>query len=287
MTVVVSLRKQMKKCAIVLLCMLLIIGCLYGIRHAVATSAPAGVRVPILMYHGFSEDKKHQGQYVIPPSVLESDLTYLTEHGYTTVTMQDLIDHVDRKTPLPEKPIVLTFDDGYYNNYVYAFPLVRKYGCKMVLSPIGAAVDEYTKNQNTNVEYATCHWEHLQEMAASGAVEIQNHSYAMHSLEKRNGTKQLPSETKEQYRMALENDIGKMQELCRRHLGAVPTTFTYPFGAITPSSAAILKEMGFRATLTCEGRMNRITTDPACLFGLGRYIRTADESTASFFAKIK
>ena len=55
--------------------------------------------------------------------------------------MADVIDFVLNGTPLPEKPVMLTFDDGYYNDYVYAYPLLKKYNSKMVFSPIGRYVD--------------------------------------------------------------------------------------------------------------------------------------------------
>lgn len=132
------------------------------------------VELPIIMYHGILRDSKRQGKFVISPSEFEADLKYLTGHGYHTIVMQDLIDYVQNGTPLPEKPVMLTFDDGYFNNYVYAYPLLQQYQCKMVLSPIGRYADEYSESGEENANYSNATWARLKEMADSGLVEIQN-----------------------------------------------------------------------------------------------------------------
>ncbi len=263
---------------------------LYRVVAVIQTDAKAHteetVELPIIMYHGLSKNPAKQGRYVISPDVLESDLKFLAEHGYTTVVMADVIAHVEGEKPLPQRPVMLTFDDGNYNNYVYAYPLMRKYNSKMVLSPIGAAVDRYTQIGNTEVEYATCHWSHLLEMQQSGYVEIQNHSYNLHAVSERKGVKKKATETVGQYRQVLETDILHMQELLRDNLGKEATTFVYPFGSFCKESENILREMGFRATLNCESRVNKITHNADCLYGMGRYLRTGSPDSASFFANI-
>ena len=263
--------------------------CLYNIPASGASGPPpeGAVQVPIIMYHGLLKETKRTGAYVVTPETFEKDLQYLKEKGYTTIVMQDLLDYVGKNQPLPEKPIMLTFDDGYYNNYLYAFPLLKQYGCKMVLSPIGRYTDENSQVEDTHANYSHVTWKHIQEMMDSGLVEIQNHSYDMHASDKahRKGTKKTAGETLDQYRQALTEDVTKMQARVKEMTGYTPTTFTYPFGAVSKEALPILKELGFQATLVCESRVNYITKDPECLYGLGRYLRPSGPDSEKYFTK--
>lgn len=286
----VRLRRGLFTMAVLFLSGLICIA--VGLGRTAAESAGAepqeGISLPIVMYHGLLKEEKRQGPYVISPDLFESDLQYLKEHGYTTVVVQDLIDYVNDGTPLPEKPIMLTFDDGYYNNYLYAYPLLQKYQSKMVLSPIGRYTEQYSKEEALHANYSNATWEQLKEMIDSGLVEVQNHSYDMHSdgtKGKRKGAKRVSGETVEQYTQALKEDVQRMQDAMAQNTGFTPTAFTYPFGAVSKESLPILKEMGFQATLVCESRVNRITRDPECLYGLGRFRRPPDTGSEEFFTK--
>lgn len=246
--------------------------------------------LPILMYHGILKNPKKQKRFIVTESTFESDLKYLNDNGYNTIFMNDLVDYVYNDKKLPNKPIIITFDDGYYNNYLYAFPLLKKYKCKMVLSPIGICVDQYSENGDKNPNYAHVSWDDINEMIKSGYVEIQNHTYNMHKNScGRNGCKKKRGETPAVYRGVLIEDVMKAQDEIIENTGTTPTTFTYPFGAVSNASVQILKEMGFRATLGCENKMNKIyKNNKDCLYGLRRYIRPGGISTKEYFEnKIK
>lgn len=246
-----------------------------------------GYDLPILMYHGLLKEEARQGKYVLSPMRFESDLKYLRENGYHTVVVQDLIDYVEKGTPLPEKPVMITFDDGYYNNYYYAFPLLEQYDAKIVISPICRYTDEYSEVEDAHPNYSHITWNNINEMIASGRVEIQNHSYNMHSYNgKRVGTKRMKGESDQDYETAFTQDLGKAQERIYEMTGRKPTCFAYPFGAISDGTQEMLKTMGFQSSMTCESHLNRITREPECLFGMGRYLRPGLQSTESFFQKI-
>lgn len=245
-----------------------------------------GVSLPVIMYHSLLKDPARQGDYVISPQLFEQDLLYLREHGYTGITMQNLIDYVQDGTPLPEKPVLLTFDDGYYNNYVYAYPLAKQYEFPIVISPVGALTEKFSETEDENAYYAHLTWDNIREMEDSGLVEFQNHTYNLHTIGARKGAKKKSGESAEAYQAMLRKDVGEMQRIMKEHLGRTPTTFVYPFGAVSPEALPVLRELGFQATLTCESRTNTITRDPECLFGLGRYLRPAGVSSAVYFAKL-
>lgn len=260
---------------------------LWGIGAALGVfAAENGTALPVIMYHSVVE-KGELGRYVISAAELESDFRWLSEHGYTAVLSEDLIAYADRGVPLPEKPVLLTFDDGYVNNYLYAYPLARKYGMKFVLSMIGKWADFYTEHPDENPAYAEASWAHLKEMQDSGVVEIANHSFDMHSTDgARFGTKRMAGESDAAYETALTDDLMRFQREAQAHLGRAPVLFAYPFGAVSEGEARIVERLGFRVTLSCEEKTSRITRDPASLFGLGRYLRPSGAASEDFFARV-
>lgn len=245
------------------------------------------IDLPILMYHGLIKSPKHQNRFMISPDMFESDLKYINSHGYTPIFVQTLIDYIYNDIALPDKPIMITFDDGYYNNYLYGLPIIKKYNCKIILSPIGKFTDDYSKIKDEHADYSHVTWNHINEMIDSGLVEIQNHTYNMHSNKKpRIGCTKKRGESLEKYKENLTEDINKMQDRTLAETGKTPTAFVYPFGAISKEAPDIIRSIGFKVTFCCEGRMNTITKDPECLHNLCRFIRPNSISTKNYFAKI-
>lgn len=254
---------------------------------AVQTSAPdtQTVRVPILMYHSIL---KHStgSKYIVSPDAFESDLKYLNEHGYTTIFIQDLINYVYDNAELPEKPVILTFDDGYYNNYVYIYPLLQQYRAKAVISVVGSYADLYTETPDTHANYAHLSWDTIRELNNSGLVEIQNHSYDLHSLDKgRKGCGKNYGESTAEYTALLKRDIGGLQEKFAEQLGSAPAAFTYPFGTVSEESFDVIKELGFKASLSCQEGINELERDPEQLYMLKRCIRTPQRDAADILTQ--
>lgn len=259
-----------------------------GVFGALLTvfAADGGVQVPVIMYHAVIDDSRRLGQYVVSPAELESDFAWLQRNGYTAVLSEDLIRYVEDGTPLPEKPVLITFDDGYYNNYLYAYPAARRYGMKFVLSPIGKCTDLYTAEPSESPYYAHCTWAMLREMQDSGIVEIGNHTYDLHSSDgARLGTRRLASESMEDYRALLSADVRLAQEKAGQNLGRAPVLFAYPFGVVSEGEPEIIASLGFAVTLSCEARISTVTRDPESLLYLGRFLRPSGETSEAFFAR--
>ena len=144
------------------------------------SSTQQTICIPIMMYHQVKNSKF--GKDVISPYEFESDLKYLSENNYTTITMTQLIGYVYQDDELPEKPIILSFDDGYLSTYQYVYPLLEKYNMKIVLSIVGKSTDAYSKVHDVNVDYASMTWDQVKEIQNSGRVEIQNHTYNLHKV---------------------------------------------------------------------------------------------------------
>ncbi len=261
---------------ICLICLLLVKNQPY--IQADSKNVEDGVQLPIIMYHSILKDSARHGEYVISPDELESDLKYIKENGFTTVTTEELITYTNGGAELPEKPIMLTFDDGYYNNYLYLFPLLKKYNCKAIIGVIGTYSQQYTETPDTNAYYAHCTWENLNEMLDSGLVEVANHSYDLHKNGERLGSKRTKQENNESYKKLLTEDVMKLQDMFKTKLSVNASTFVYPFGAYDKDQDEIIRSLGFKCTLTCTEKMNYISRNPNCLYELGRYIRPSGKS---------
>ena len=121
-------------------------------------------------------------------------------------------------------------------------------------------------------------------MHLSGYWEIQNHSYNCHSYTDRNGVSQVSNESYDHYRDFLISDIAHLQDKIAYVTGVTPSTFTYPFGAFNDNTDEILKEIGFKATLSCTEGVSTVSKgDPDCLFKLKRHLRPPDIAPADFF----
>lgn len=258
-----------------------------GAKDDKKNDANDAVELTIIMYHSLLKDKKLQNDYTISPDSFEEDLQYITKNNYSTITVGDLVDYVYSAKPLPQKCIMLTFDDGYYNNYYYAFPLLKKYGCKAVISPIAYMTEKYTNDGSVSTTYGHINADNIKEMVSSGLVEIQNHSYNMHKLTPRRGVAKKSVESDDEYKAVILEDITRAQKYLKSSAGVNPNCFVYPFGAKSDSTLDIIKELGFVSTMTCTEKTNRITHDPDSLFELGRYRRVPSESVEQILNRRK
>ncbi len=128
------------------------------VRHA---DIPTGYQVPVLMYHAVSDNIWGIEELFVSPANMEAQLKALLQAGRTPITFEDL-DHVDKI----RKPVMLTFDDGYKDNYTELFPLLKKYNVKVTIFMITGAVG----NQRSLTKAQ------IQEMQASGLVSFQSHT---------------------------------------------------------------------------------------------------------------
>ena len=265
--------------------LMLLVSSYIFIYNSVMSHTESVIKIPIIMYHSIL--KSQSGTYILSPSVLEDDFKYLKDNGYNSITMSDLINYVYEDAPLPDNPIIITFDDGHYNNLTYVVPLLHKYDMKAVISIVGEYTDRYTASNEVNPNYSYLRWCDISELIKDGCIEFQNHTYNLHSTKNgRSGCKKLYNESLDEYTKFLSNDLQKLQDEFSENTGYIPNTFTYPFGMISEESVDIIKNMGFKASLSCYSGTNYISKDPNCLYTLKRNNRANNYSTYSFFNKI-
>ena len=262
--------------------MLFLIGLLSSTASATSPE-PAMVEVPMIMYHSLTGSG---GSTSISVEAFEMDLKYLQENGFEAVTLSQLADFVHHAVPLPKRPVVLSFDDGYYNNYALGVPLAEAYQMPMVIAVIGKDTALWSINPSEDMRHGHVTWTEISQMVESGFVEIANHTWDLHKNEcGRRGASIRVGEDISAYHAVLREDIGRLQEALTEYCGVTPIAFVYPFGAICPEASELLEELGFLLTLSCEEGINKITQgDAACLYNLKRYNRTAERSVEEIFA---
>ena len=256
-------------------------------QAAMGSTTQKSVKLPIIMYHSIVDDPGKSDVYVATPASLRSDLKYLKENGFETVNVRDLIEYVNGQGTLPEKPIMITFDDGHYNILYNALPILQEMDMKAVLSIVGAYADEFSKKHDPDPNYGYLSWDEVRMLKESGYFEIQNHSYAMHTLNGRRGCQRMSGETETAYCSTFNSDVIKQQMLLQEHCGIIAAAFVYPFGLVCPEAQDCLQQLHFSASFTCVERINYIQAgNPDCLFNLGRYNRSGKVTTKTYMNKI-
>jgi len=245
----------------------------------------ACVRLPIVMYHHISDVEAIWGKYVVSSAEFERDLLWLRENGYESVRVQDLIAWSEGRFSLPEKPCIITLDDGYESTGVCAAPLLEKYGFTGVVAVIGAVAQQYSEQPDHNLRYSHLSWEAVAELSRGGVLEVQYHTWDMHTLSPRQGCNRKKGEAESGYRAALERDMEQFADACAAYGVKTVPSVAYPFGAYCALTREIVAANGFRAAFTCTERVNLLTGAPEELLELGRFNRPHGVSSAEFFEK--
>jgi len=233
------------------------------------------VRVPILMYHHFTDG--NNPEVIISAEGFESHIKALCDAGYTSVTFEDLCDFVYIGTPLPERPVMITIDDGYMSVYETAFPILQKYNMKATVFIIGVFHGQSVYKDALYRIIPHFGDAEAQEMVASGLISIQSHSFDMHQYKPyepdsyREGIRRIRGESRTAYIEAFTADFEAAADQIERVVGARPFVYSYPFGMSNRLSESLLKSMGVRVTLlTASGISTVVTGAPQSLYGLRR-----------------
>ncbi len=268
------------------LCILLLSGSLFNIAVPhISASGNAGITVPIIMYHQVCNNPSVLGDYAVTPEVLRNDFEYMKKHNINPVSFSQLSKYVKFGEALPENPIVLTFDDGERSFLTKVLPLLREYNFPANINIVGALVELYTKNGETDDRYAYLNADDIKLLANEPLVEIGYHSYNLHSLSNRRGMGRLYGETDKEYENLICTDIEQFNKLFLSLTGSQPVIAAYPFGIRNDKLQGLLQNNNFTVTLTCRESPNTLTVGDD-LFELGRFNRPYRISTKTFFESI-
>lgn len=236
-------------------------------------------RLPVLMYHHVVPDGKECNEMTVTMGRLEQDLRWLAENGYHTVLPRELA----AGQPLPEKPVLLTFDDGYRSNYLLAYPLLQKYQAKAVIALMAYMPDNWADGFLS--------WDMCRDMTASGLVEIGSHGYAIHNLDERegnfvpgqaNGVQRREGESGAAFKARVLDDLMLSYNRIAMETGVPPAFFAYPFGKTDPDADAFLESLFPVTAVTGPGKRDADLSRG--LQGLPRYTITMKAGPESFLA---
>ena len=204
------------------------------------TMTNENVGVPVLYYH--SVDPSEANEVIISPNKLREELTFIKESGYTTLTMSELNNYILNNTPIPEKSIVITFDDGYADNYANAFPILKELDMKATIF----VISNFTDNDGY---YMTS--QQLKEMSDYG-IDIQSHTASHSHLNQLSYEEQL-------------NELKTSKEKLESITGKSVISIAYPFGDYDDNSVKASKDAGYSLSFTTNRGLSDREDNPLIL----------------------
>lgn len=229
--------------------------------------------IPILMYHKVNPNPGTGGLGLrVPPDKFEWQMKYLKKNGYETISLVDVMDHFEKGKHLPDKPIVITFDDGYLDNYQFAYPIMQKYGFTGTIFVVSKAIGNtnfFDVEKKLQPENRIMDWNEIRELDAAGFT------IGAHTVDHPHLAEVTPEVARyqiEESKRALEHGLKKPVEV-----------FCYPYGSYNDTVAQITKEAGYRAAVTTELGLAKITSDP---FKLHRIRVTGHYSNEKFIEEL-
>lgn len=182
--------------------------------------------IPVICYHSIQKEPATKSPIVISDKLFESHLKTIKDLGYKTLTLSQFGEYINTDKPLPNDVVLLTFDDGYENNYSIAYPLLKKYGMNATMFLI---LDKLDKETYMSKEAAI--------ELSKGGIDIQSHTYTHREL----GTLSYEDQLKE-----LANSKSDLEKLT----GKTITSIAYPVGSFNDDTKKAATETGYKYGFT-------------------------------------
>jgi peptidoglycan/xylan/chitin deacetylase (PgdA/CDA1 family) len=231
--------------------------------HAISGTAP---NVPVLMYHHVCPS----GQLAVTPENFDRQIRWLARYGWHSLSGQDFAAYMTGK-PVPPKSVVLTFDDGYLDNWVYAHPVLQQHGMTALLFVVtgwvgdGAARPHAGSHPRSALpptpDHAACkkavatqarddvilRWSEIQDMQAAGSFEVHSHTHTHSRWDQQCAT---PAEKTER----LQQDLERSRQALQQRLGSVSDHLCWPQGYFDDDYLDVAARAGFRHLYTTDAR---------------------------------
>jgi len=205
---------------------------LFWIGHLVYGGRDAA----ILMYHSDGEEGAVETDLNVPLEIFQRQMAFLHRHRYNVISLLDYADMLRQKKKIPAKTVVLTFDDGFENNYTKVFPVLKKYHFP---ATIFVVVDWMGKQENVEGHlFKIMTPEMIKDLSASGLVALGSHTRT-HPY--------LPDINDEE---VLRDEIVGSKRALEKILHGPVDAFCYPAGGYTPFVEELAEEAGYKVAVT-------------------------------------
>ncbi len=241
----------------------------------------------VLSYHEIANKSETlDSSYAVTPSDFDEQIHWLMSNGYHFVGIDDILKHRKNKKPLPNKAVLITFDDGYQSVYANAFPILKKYKIPVVIALVGSWLESKDKvdfDKHTIARSKFLSQEEIKEMVKSGLVEIASHSYTLHGgIEGNPQGSMQPAittrkwlkdknvyEDEKSYQQRIRNDLAKNSAFLKQYTGQKPRVMVWPYGHYNKEVRKIAEQLGMPLGLTLDDGSN---TRTAPLWGMRRIL---------------
>jgi len=243
--------------------------------------------IPVLMYHHVSTAP---GLVTVSPRTFHAHMAALARAGYTTLSAAQLHGYLSGTQTVPDKSVVITFDDGYLDNYIYAYPVLKALGLHAIIFAvtgwIGIGAARPIDSAPACPDHKTCkaaiaagqadavmlRWTEIETMEASGTIEVHSHSHRHVPWDQRytDLTERLAH---------LREDLSTSMQTLQQRLGARAYHLCWPWGKFDADYQRVAAELGFTAQYSVDPHPNTAgqgTSD------IGRF--TAKEASARWLA---
>ncbi|MGG7621442.1 polysaccharide deacetylase family protein [Bacillus coreaensis] len=220
----------------------------------------SAIKIPVLLYHVVKPNPDPTNPYQFSLEEFEKHMAYLKENGYRTLTMKQYFNILDGKAAMPEKPILLTFDDNSNDFYPYVYPILQRYGMKAT---------QFTVSNWVNGSWNMTESEILTVM--ENGVDIQIHTVT-HPF--------LANLSKEEQYVEIQNAAEALKNLT----GRTTFAFAYPYGNYNSDTISLLKDLGFKGAFKVGGGLS---TDQSNRYELPRIMILQNHTIEDFVRMIE
>lgn len=227
----------------------------------------------MLMYHHVNRVSSFIN---VTPENFERQMEFLKKNSYKTITVKDYIEITQLKRKVPEKTVMITFDDGWLDNWVFAYPVLKKYGLKAVLFVVTSHIAEKGKRGRADTgdapelpSHKDCQkkvesgskaevmlsWEELKEMESSGIIDVQSHTHTHRRLHR------LYEDSKA-IMDVLMDELKMSKQMIEEKLNKECIAICWPWGIYNKEYIEAAKKTGYKLAFTTEKGINTLLTDP-------------------------